>query len=113
MPHTPPQELRPPGPPLVSPGARRRPSRPRAFYESPSNSASPSFPSTSCSSTSPSTPSLPRRQQPVALQFPGASESEEDEGENESTLERGSRGDERRGGRDPEGGEGGDEGGRT
>ena len=53
------------------------------------------------------------RQQPVALQFSGASVSEDDEGGSESVRERGSRGDERRGGRDPEGGEGGGEGGRA
>ena len=87
--------------------------RPRAYPESPDSSASPSFPSTSHSSTSPITPSRPTRQRPVVLRFSAASVGEEDEGGSESVRERGDRGDERRGGRDPEGGERGDEGGRS
>ena len=82
--------------------------RPRAYPESPDSSASPSLPSTSRSSTSPITPSRPTRQRPVVLRFSDASVGEE-----ESVRERGDRGDERRGGRDTEGGERGDEGGRS
>ena len=114
MPFTPPQQR---GPPPFFPGASRRGlrRRPRAFAqeESPNSSASPSFPSTSRSSASPTTPSQPIRQQPVVLRFHDLSGSEDVEGGSEIVRERGNRGDERRGGRDPEGGERGDEGGRS
>ena len=81
-----------------------------------SNFASPNLPVASCSSSSPDTPRLVTRLQPVALQFsaraaPVVDEGAVTDGGDESVRDRGSRGDERRGGVDPEGGEGEGEGG--
>ena len=82
-----------------------------------SNFASPDLPGASCSSTSPDTPRLVTRLQPVSLQFsagapPVVDEGAEIDGGDEGMRDRGSRGDERRGREDPEGGEGEGEGGR-
>ena len=120
---TPAQRMPPPGPPSAPAGGARRRLAVRT-HEVPQGGrvhnsfASPDLPGTSCSPSSPDTPRLaPRRLQPVSLQFsagaaPVSDEEAEADGRDESVRDRGSRGDERRGGTDPEGGEGEDEGGR-
>ena len=115
---TPAQRMPPPGPPSApAGGARRRPAaRTRAVPQGgvPSNFASPDLPGASCSTSSPNTPRLSSRLQPVALRFTAEAAPGDDEtdGGSEGVRDRGSRGDERRGGEDPEGGEGEGEGGR-
>ena len=78
-----------------------------------SNFASPDLPGASCSASSPDTPRLVTRLQPVSLRFPpeAVPSVDETDGGSEGVRDRGSRGDERRGGVDPEGGEGEGEGG--
>ena len=114
---TPVQRAPPPGPPSPpAGGARRRPARTQADPHGGDDSsfASPDLPGASCSSSSPDTPRLGMRLQPVVLRFhaEAAPGTDATDGGSEGVRDRGSRGDERRGREDPEGGEGEGEGGR-
>ena len=80
------------------------------------NFASPDLPIASCSSSSPDTPRLVTRLQPVSLQFvtraaPVVNEGVVADGGDITVRDRGSRGEERRGGVDPKGEEGEGDGG--